>query len=136
LIILLPRLVVLTWLIVWVLTIPLFHIHALDTVEDRVGSQAFLPHTVVSPDLAGEYVAPTAGHTLSSHLPRYSELAIAAYSEDDSKRKHGVQPSLLLHVASLKPVPLTHLRAPIPEAALPPMVRLPSASPRAPPVLS
>ena len=48
---LLSRLLVLPWLVTWVLTIPLFHIHALDAQENSFRSQAVLLHTVFSPDL-------------------------------------------------------------------------------------
>lgn len=45
----LRRIGVSLWLILWVLTLPLFHIHT--TAEARQG----VAHTVFSPDLPGEY---------------------------------------------------------------------------------
>ena len=45
------RIGVFGWLVLWILTVPLFHIHTVS--ETRQG----LPHTVFSPDLPGEYSA-------------------------------------------------------------------------------
>ena len=51
----LPRVVVLMWLIFWVITVPLFHIHVPDAINGPVSLDGGLPHTVFSPDLPGEY---------------------------------------------------------------------------------
>jgi hypothetical protein len=103
----------LSWLITWILTVPLFHIHALDAQEDRSLSQIVLPHTVFSPDLPGEYAPRTAvhrsgtaenQHTLSIHFQSYSEIIIGLFSEDGKgkKRKGGLQSVLhLLHAVHL-----------------------------------
>ena len=42
------------WLITWVTTVPLFHIHLPD-ISDRQASQSGVAHTVFSPDLPGEF---------------------------------------------------------------------------------
>jgi hypothetical protein len=83
---------IIPWMLSWILVLPFFHIHALDIQEDLSRSQAFLPHTLYSPDLPGEYSVQTGvdGHALSSHTLKYSELAIGLFSEDDdTKRKIG-----------------------------------------------
>ena len=50
-----PRLVVFIWLIFWVMSVPLFHIHVPDAIKGPVSLHSRLPHTVFSPDLAGEF---------------------------------------------------------------------------------
>jgi len=140
---LLSRLLVLPWLVTWVLTIPLFHIHALDAQENSFRSQAVLLHTVFSPDLPGEYAPRTVAHqggmaenqqALSSHFPQYSEYAVGLFNEDNSKRKNAIQPILYAHFVSLRRCPLGSSRYVIPELRPPPFVLLASSvSPRAPP---
>src|SRR5262245_42814510 len=51
----LSRLLVLTWLISWVSTIPLFHVHLPDPKERLPSLQSGIAHTVFSPDLPGEF---------------------------------------------------------------------------------
>jgi len=48
------RLWISVWLITWVTTVPLFHIHLPD-ISDRQASQSGIAHTVFSPDLPGEF---------------------------------------------------------------------------------
>jgi hypothetical protein len=140
----LARLLVVPWLIAWVLTIPLFHIHALDLLEDRLLSQTVFAHTVLTPDLPGEYVPPTAAHQSGtqqevwSHSPHYSEFALALFSEEeeDSKRKIGIQPILSVQFFSLSQSSLSSLRNAIPHIASPLVVLRASIFPRAPPVIS
>jgi hypothetical protein len=141
------RLLALIWLVTWLLTVPLFHIHALDSQESFSRSQVFLTHTVFTPDLPGEYAASTAVHqrgtrgnerTLSSHLPRYSEIAFSLLCEDDeTKRKIGIQSIHCAHISSLRPAPLDFVRYVIPQRASPPFLLLASALPsRSPPFVS
>jgi hypothetical protein len=101
----LPRILVLLWLVTWILAAPLFHIHALDVQENRSLTQVILPHTVFSPDLPGEYAARTAAHrqatsdnehALSSRFLHYSEIALGLLGEDSAEQKIGTQPLLLL----------------------------------------
>ena len=49
------RILTLTWLVVWVLTVPLFHVHVPDAKAGPVYLHSGLPHTVFSPDLPGEF---------------------------------------------------------------------------------
>ena len=142
----LSRLLVLPWLVMWVLTIPLFHIHALDAQESRFRTQTVLLHTIFSPDLPGEYAPRTVAHqsrmpenqqALSSHFPHFSEFAVGLFSEDDPKRKHGIQPILYAQFFSLRRYPPGSTRYVIPDLASPTFLLLASSvSPRAPPSVS
>jgi hypothetical protein len=143
------QLLVTPWILTWVLTVPFFHIHALDIQEDFSQSQAFLPHTVFSADLPGEY-SPRTGidqrgmpgnqHAVSSHFLQYSEISIGLFSEDDdTKRKIGILPICYVHFSSLKlsPPHIVLVRTVIPEFASPPSLLLASSiSSRAPPFVS
>src|SRR5262245_50572302 len=141
------HLLTLLWLIPWVLTIPLFHVHALLDIQDtRFSPQAFLFHTVFTPDLPGEYSSPPVmpqrgmpGHqsALASHFPHYSELGFNLLSEDDSTKRrilnrsvHYGQPSFLV------PSSLETVQYEIPELASPPLLLLASSvCSRAPPFI-
>lgn len=140
------RALVLSWLVAWVLTAPLFHIHSLDAQEDRFLSGAFLAHTVFSPDLPGEYALQTGvhqsgmpehQHALSIHFLRYSEIGIGLFNKDDSKRKTGIQSVFSVQFFWLTRPPSNSVRNAIFQPASPP-VRLLTASsfPRAPPSVS
>lgn len=48
-----PRALVSLWLALWVLTLPLFHIHT------QTETQRGIPHSVFSADLPGEYAPPS-----------------------------------------------------------------------------
>jgi hypothetical protein len=139
----------LSWLITWVLTVPLFHIHALDAQEDRSLSQTVLPHTVFSPDLPGEYAPRTAvhrsgtpenQHTLSIHFQSYSEIAIGLFNDDDNKKwKDRLQPVvyLSLHAFSQSYSLPESVRHVIPRLTSPPLLLLGSPAPsRAPPFVT
>ena len=136
----LSRLFVLPWLVTWVLTIPLFHVHALDAQESRFRTQAVLLHTVFSPDLPGEYAPRTVANqsrmpenqqALSSHFPHYSEFAVGPFSEDDTKRKNGIQTILYAQFFSLRSCPPGSTRYVIPDLASPTFLLLASSvSPR------
>ena len=93
------NLLVVTWIVSWLLTIPLFHIHALDIQEIPLRSNSFLAHTVFSGDLPGEYPAAVQQQrttdnqrTVESHYPRYSEIDFVALEEDDdNSTKRGIR---------------------------------------------
>jgi hypothetical protein len=51
------RLLILGWLIAWVSTVPLFHIHLPDHTDWWSLLNGGGPHTVLTPDLPGEYAA-------------------------------------------------------------------------------
>ena len=133
------------WIFTWVLILPFFHIHIIDTQEDLSQNQGFLPHTVFSADLAGEY-APRAhadqrgmpGHqrALSTHFLQYSEMAIGLFSEDtDAKRKLGISPLHHAHFVSPRRPPVSLVQSVISELPSPPLLLLTSSdSSRAPPV--
>ena len=139
----------LSWLITWVLSVPLFHIHALDAQEDRSFSQTALPHTIFSPDLPGEYAPRTAAHrsgtpenqpALSIHFQSYSEIAIGLFNDDDNKkRKDRLQPAVYLsrHAFSLSFSLPESDRHVIPRVTSPPFLLLGSSTPsRAPPFVT
>ena len=50
-----PRLFIVTWLISWVLAVPLFHVHVPDVKDGSVFPSNGVAHTVFSPDLPGEF---------------------------------------------------------------------------------
>lgn len=69
--ILLARLLVLAWAIIWFTSVPLFHTHFPST--DRLGAYGVVAHTVFSPDLPGEFFHfSTAHHGPLSHLSNWA----------------------------------------------------------------
>ena len=135
------------WLIPWVLTIPLFHVHALlDMQETPFLSKAFLAHTVFTPDLPGEYSPRPAIHqrgmsghqdALANHFPQYSENAFSLIGEDDdTKRKIGNPPMDNDEFSFLIPFLVESVHYAISEFASPPFLLLGfSLSSRAPPFI-
>src|SRR5262247_3858327 len=82
------RLLVLVWVIAWVITVPLFHIHLPD-ISDRLGSQRSVAHTVFSPDLPGEFSRFSNNQDHFTHLsskvlnsPELGFVLSSAYSKD------------------------------------------------------
>ena len=66
-VILLARLLVLAWAIIWFTSVPLFHTHLPST--DRLVAYGAVAHTVFSPDLPGEFFQfATAHHGPLSYL--------------------------------------------------------------------
>ena len=55
----LGRLLILAWLITWISTVPLFHIHIPDTTDRWSALQSGGVHTVLTPDLPGEFCPPS-----------------------------------------------------------------------------
>ena len=53
------HLLVLVWLLLWITTVPLFHIHLPDTTDRWSLLQSGGAHTVLTPDLPGEYAPPS-----------------------------------------------------------------------------
>jgi hypothetical protein len=133
------------WLIPWVLTIPLFHVHVLDMQETPFLPLTFLTHTVFTPDLLGEYSPqpaihqrgmPGHQHGLASHFPQYSEIAFSFFGEDDTKRKIVNLPTNSHEFSFLIPSLLESVHYAIPELASPPFLLLTfPASSRAPPFI-
>ena len=141
------HLLAIPWMLMWVLIVPLFHVHALDIQEDLSRFQAFLPHTVFSADLPGEYTTRTGidergmpgnQHALSSHFLQYSEMSISLFSEDDdTKRKIGISSTHFAHVSSLRLSPPRIVQSVVLEFASQPFLLLASSvSSRAPPFVS
>src|SRR5215472_7904977 len=61
------RLVLLAWLITWITSVPLYHVHIPDTTDRWSVLQSGGAHTVLTPDLPGEYAPPPhASHRDSS----------------------------------------------------------------------
>ena len=94
------RLLILTWLIMWVTTAPLFHTHLPDSTEGPASLHGGLAHTVFSPDLPGEFSrSPHVTHQdqraqVSTRASNSPELDFVLSSEDSKSRKMG-QPSIL-----------------------------------------
>ena len=55
----LGRLLILAWLIIWISTVPLFHIHIPDATDRWSALQSGGVHTVLTPDLPGEFCPPS-----------------------------------------------------------------------------
>lgn len=91
---LLRRLVLVAWLILWITTAPLFHIHIPDNTTWLSPLQGSA-HTVFTPDLPGEFSPPShedrKGHVghLSQRTVNAPELGIALFKNDrkDPKAK-------------------------------------------------
>jgi len=52
-----PRLLILLWLIVWITSVPLFHLHLPDLTDRWSTLHSGGVHTVLTPDLPGEYAS-------------------------------------------------------------------------------
>ena len=87
------RLLVLAWLIPWIITVPLFHLHLPDTTDRWSALNSGGAHTVLTPDLPGEFARPChnthEGHSarLSPRLVNSPELGIAVFYEQSENRK-------------------------------------------------
>lgn len=53
------RLVILVWMIIWITIIPLFHVHIRDTTDNWSILKSGGAHTVLTPDLPGEFARPS-----------------------------------------------------------------------------
>jgi hypothetical protein len=87
------RLLILAWTIIWVTTVPLFHIHLPD-ISDRVISQSGVAHMVFSPDLPGEFFRFSSAHDgpfahLSNRASNSPELGFVLSSGDPKDREMG-----------------------------------------------
>lgn len=93
------RLLILTWLTIWITVLPLFHLHVPDSTDRWSALQSGGAHTVLTPDLPGEFSPPfhdsQEGH--SSHLANRAvnspELSIAIFDDLDDRK--GKTPHLL-----------------------------------------
>ena len=89
---LLRRLVLVAWLILWITTAPLFHIHIPDNAHWLSPLQGSA-HTVFTPDLPGEFSPPShedrQGHVghLSQRTVNAPELGIALFKNDRKDQK-------------------------------------------------
>ena len=87
------RLLGLAWLIAWIITAPLFHVHIPDTTDRWSAIQSGGAHTVFSADLIGEYSAPIHHQNpdrrahLSHRIVNSPELGIALFDEKAKKTK-------------------------------------------------
>jgi len=99
------RLLILGWVILWVITVPLFHTHLPD-LSDGQGGRNGLAHTVFSPDLPGEFSsfsrAAQRDHFahLSNPISNSQELDFVLSSEDSKGRKTG-DPNVLVVLFNL-----------------------------------
>lgn len=87
------RLVILIWAIIWVIAAPLFHIHIPDTTDQWSALQSGGAHTVLTPDLLGEFSKPFhsshQGHwsDLAQRVVNSPELSVVLISESSDDRK-------------------------------------------------
>lgn len=90
------RLLVLVWVVAWVTTVPLFHIHLPD-ISDRLATPGSVAHTVFSPDLPGEFSRFSNNQDHYTHLSKKvlnsPELGFTLSSA--SKDREAAQPSAL-----------------------------------------
>jgi len=87
-----PPLLIVVWLITWITTVPLFHIHIPDNT-DRWSALQSGAHTVFTRDLPGEYSRPIhdihpwhSGH-LSQRTVNAPELGIALFNNNSEDQK-------------------------------------------------
>lgn len=105
------RLLILAWLIAWMSTVPLFHIHLPDPTDRWSVLQSGGAHTVLTPDLPGEYAPPShASHRDSSaHFTSRGvnspELGIVLFGEKAKKSK---TLTVLGSLPRFRPSPLLH----------------------------
>lgn len=81
------------WLITWIITVPLFHIHIPDSTDNWSSIQSGGAHTIFTPDLPGEFARrhyESLGG-LSSHLSQRvvnsPEMGIALFDEKSEQGK-------------------------------------------------
>ena len=86
------RLMVVAWLITWITTVPLFHIHVPDATDRWSALQSGGAHTVLTPDLPGEFFHPfhdsQQGHTshLSNRTVNSPEIGMAILDDPDERK--------------------------------------------------
>lgn len=90
---LLARLLILAWTVLWVATVPLFHTHLPD-ISDRAISTGGIAHTVFSPDLPGEFFRFSPANQgpfthLSNRALHSPELGFVFSSADPKDREVG-----------------------------------------------
>lgn len=102
------RLLIAAWLIIWVTTLPLFHIHVPDTTDRWSALQSGGAHTVFTKDLPGEFSHPFHDHFghLSQRVVNSPELGFTLLSDTDEGQK-GKQLSLLVVYDDDSSVPLS-----------------------------
>lgn len=138
-------LIVSSWLVLWVLIAPLFHLHTLGLQESRSLFQPLLTHTVFSPDLPGEYTPRNVihrgpvkhRHDLSTRVPNYSEIEISLFSEAKNKKKSGIGTTVFAPFSPLSEFLQTNVQKAILDFATPRVfLLLSSALSRAPPFVT
>jgi hypothetical protein len=85
----LVHVVIVMWLITWILTVPLFHVHLPDTTDGWSSLQSGGPHTVFTPALPGEFSHPfhdRFGH-LSQRAVNSPEFPFTLLSDTDEDQK-------------------------------------------------
>jgi len=107
----LRRLLIVAWLIAWMSTVPLFHIHLPDTTDRWSVLQSGGAHTVLTPDLPGEYAPPSHGshRDPSAHFTSRGvnspELGLVLFGEKAKKSK---ALTVLGSLPRVRPSPLRH----------------------------
>lgn len=83
------RLIIMVWMIMWVAAVPLFHLHFPDKTDRWSALQSGGAHTVVTPDLPGEYARPFHGeHSgLAQRTVNSPELGIAIFTGAEKNQK-------------------------------------------------
>ena len=98
------------WLMTWIITVPLFHVHLPDTTDRWSALQSGGIHTVFTPALPGEYSPPVYDHDHFGHLSQRAvnspELGFTLLSDTDEGQR-GKQLSLLVVYDDNSSVPLS-----------------------------
>lgn len=83
------RILTAAWLIIWVTTLPLFHIHVPDTTDRWSALQSGGAHTVFTRDLPGEFSHPFHDHFghLSQRVVNSPELGFALFNDKSEDQK-------------------------------------------------
>jgi hypothetical protein len=100
------RLLMLSWLIVWVASVPFFHLHFPDNTDRWSSLRSGGAHTVFTPDLPGEFSLPFthANDRRSAHLslPVVNSPELSLVLSEQKSNNHEPKPSsLLLYLTSV-----------------------------------
>ena len=135
------RLLILSWVILWLTTVPLFHTHLPDLSDGPASASSGLAHTVFSSDLPGEFSRPAhvSEHEPSAHISnRISsspELNFVLSSEDPPSRRLG-EPTIVGIGNCLSPRPFAaHSASKASTSRYRPHLFAARQGPRAPPVV-
>ena len=137
------RALILTWLISWILTVPLFHVHLPNPKDGPVSLHSGLAHTVFSSDLPGEFSHFSIARTprsdsfdLSQRPLNYPELGFAVLNNNLPKDPKMGEPTAVGASPILPDILISYVRSEARLGDIPPVVHGPPTPSRAPPFLA